>query len=108
MPYKSERIPISGTVYDKRRKLSSEQIQAIKILNERGYSQRKLATMFGCSKRSVQNILHPQKRSKPKKRSTAYWTEAKKQYRKRKQELYSTGKINENKKRKYRTSDKPP
>lgn len=108
MPYKSERILIQGTVYDKRRKLSSEQIQAIKILNERGYSQRKLATMFGCSKRSVQNILHPQKRSKPKKRSTAYWTEAKKQYRKRKQELYQTGKINENRKRKHRTSDKPP
>ena len=40
MPYKSERIPIQGTVYDKRRKLSLEQIRAIKILNEQGYSQR--------------------------------------------------------------------
>ena len=108
MPYKSERIPIQGTVYDKRRTLSLEQIRAIKILNEQGYSQRKLAAMFGCSKRSVQNILHPQQRSKPKKRSTAYWTEAKKQYRRRKQELYQTGKINENRKRKHRTSDKPP
>ena len=108
MPYKSERIPIQGTVYDKRRKISLEQIRAIKILNEQGYSQRKLAAMFGCSKRSVQNILSPQKRSVPKKRSTAYWTEAKKQFRKRKQELYQTGQINGNKTRKYRTSDKQP
>lgn len=108
MPYKSERIPISGTVHDKRRKLSPEQVRAIKILNEQGYSQRKLASMFGCSKRSVQNILNPQKRSKPKKRSTAYWTAAKKKYRQYKQELYTSGKINENRKRKYRIADKPP
>ena len=100
MPYKSERIPISGTVYDKRRKLSLEQVKAIKILNEQGYSQRTLAAMFGCSKRSVQNILHPQKRTAPKKYPTAYWTEVKRQYRKRKQELYKAGEISENKKRK--------
>ncbi len=99
MPYKSEQIPISGTVHDKRRKLSSEQVRAIKILNEQGYSQRKLAVMFGCSKRSVQNILHPQQRTKSKKRSTAYWTAAKKKYRQRKQELYISGKINEKRKK---------
>ena len=99
MPYKSERIPISGTVHDKRRKLSLEQVRAIKILSEQGYSQRKLAAMFGCSKRSVQNILQPQKRTAPKKYPTAYWTEAKRQYRKHKQELYKAGKITEGRKK---------
>lgn len=107
MPYKSEKIKVAGTVYDKRRKLTAEQVQAIKILNGQGYSQRLLASMFGCSKRSVQNILHPQKRSMPKSRPTSYWTEAKRKYRKRKQELLKSGKIYESK-RKHRTPEKSP
>lgn len=93
MPYKSEQIHIAGTVYDKRRKLSLEQVRAIKILNEQGYSQRQLAAMFGCSKRSVQNILQPQKRTAPTERPASYWAEAKRKHRKRKQELFLAGKI---------------
>ena len=34
MPYKSERIRIAGTKYDNRRKLSSDQVRAIKLLKE--------------------------------------------------------------------------
>lgn len=100
MPYKSERIKIAGTKYDKRSKLTKEQIRAIKILKDQGYSYRQLAAMFNCSKWSVQNIIHPQIRSKPKPRTTAYWTEKKREYRKRKQELLKSGKLNENSKRK--------
>ena len=99
MPYKSERIKIAGTKYDKRSKLTKEQVRAIKILKEQGYSYRQLAAMFGCSKWSVQNIIHPQIRSKPKPRPTAYWTEKKREYRKRKQELHKSGKLNEKSKR---------
>lgn len=93
MPYKSEKMLIAGTKLDLRRKLSSEQKEAIKILSAQGYSQRKLAEMFGCSKRSVQNILHPQERSVQLKRPTTYWTQKKREYRKRKQQLFIEGKL---------------
>lgn len=61
MPYKSEKVKIAGTKFDLRVKLSKDQKEAIKILSEKGYSQRKLAMMFNCSKRSIQNIIQPQK-----------------------------------------------
>lgn len=104
MPYRSEKILIAGTVNDKRRKLSDEQKKAIVVLSNNGYSLRKLANMFGCSKSLVHHILNPTLKSKSKKRSTAYWTEAKRKHRKRKQELYKTGQINEIRKNK----NKPP
>lgn len=100
MPYKSESIKIAGTKYDKRRKLSKDQVGAIKLLKEDGYSYRQLAAMFGCSKWTVQSIIHPQIRKPAKKKSTSYWTERKREYRKRKQTLYKSGQINENRKRK--------
>ena len=58
MPYKSESIPIAGTKLDQRRKLSNEQREAVKILADKGYSQRKLAEMFNVSKSLVQSILN--------------------------------------------------
>lgn len=100
MPYKSEIIKISGTKFDRRCKLSKEQKEAIKLLHEDGFSHRKLAEMFGCSKRSVQNILHPQPRSPQPKRSAEYWTQKKREYRQRKQELFMAGKLKTKKKRK--------
>lgn len=100
MPYKSERIGISGSKLDRRCKLSPEQKEAIKLLHEDGFSYRKLAEMFGCSKRSVQNIIHPQPRSKQPTRTTEYWTTKKREYRQRKQQLYISGKLKSKKKRK--------
>lgn len=97
MPFKSEKITIAGTQYDQRRKLSDEQVKAIVILSAQGYSQRQLARMFGCSKGSIQNILHPQKRYPQKSRETAYWTEAKRRYRMRKQMLYKAGALTKKK-----------
>lgn len=99
MPYKSERIRIAGTKYDNRRKLSSDQVRAIKLLKEEGYSYRQLAAMFGCSKWTVQNIIHPQFRKPSKKRPTEYWTEKKREYRQRKQALFKSGQLNEKSKR---------
>lgn len=99
MPYKSEKIKIAGTKYDNRRKLSDDQIRAIKLLKEDGYSYRQLAAMFGVSKRSIQNIIHPQLRKASVKRPTSYWTEKKREYRQRKQRLYLSGQIYEKKKK---------
>lgn len=100
MPYKSERIAIAGTKYDKRCKLSSDKVRAIKLLKEEGYSYRQLAAMFGCSKWTIQSLIHPQIRKPSKKRPTAYWTEKKREYRQRKQDLFKSGQINEITKRK--------
>ena len=97
MPYKSERIPIAGTKLDQRRKLSDEQREAIKILANEGYSQRKLADMFNVSKSLVQGIINPHPRKPQKKRATAYWTEAKKKYRLRKHKLYQLGELSHKK-----------
>lgn len=102
MPYKSEQITIAGTKYDNRRKLSTDQVRAIKLLKEEGYSYRQLAAMFGCSKWTIQNIINPQIKKPVKKRPTAYWTEKKRQYRQRKQALYKSGLINEKTKKSNR------
>lgn len=104
MPYKSESIPIAGTKLDQRRKLSNEQREAVKILADKGYSQRKLAEMFNVSKSLVQSILNPQQRAVQKKRSAAYWAEAKRKYRQRKHQLYKTGKLSEKKTKRHRNN----
>lgn len=101
MPYKSEKIKIAGTRFDNRRRLSLDQVRAIKFLKENGYSYRQLATMFGCSKWAIQNIIHPPTKAKAKKRPTAYWTEKKRQYRQRKQALYKLGALKENNRHKH-------
>jgi transposase len=106
MPYRSEEIPIAGTKHDSRRKLSEEQKQAIKILHKEGYSYRKLAEMFNVSKWCIQSIINPSVRSKSRKQSKEYWSEAKRKYRKKKQELYKNGDINN--KISKRRPKKPP
>lgn len=91
MPYKSEKVKIAGTQFDLRRKLSPEQVRAVSILSSQGYSQRQLATMFGCSKSTIQHILHPASRRTAFSRPTEYWNEAKRRYRARKQQLFKSG-----------------
>lgn len=98
MPYRSEKISIAGTKYDSRRKLTDEQRDAVIILHREGYSYRKLAAMFGVSKRLIQSIIRPPKRSTPRQRPKSYWTQAKRKYRIRKQHLFKQGFIHETKK----------
>lgn len=100
MPYTSEKIKIAGTKYDRRRKLSDDQVKAIKLLKDEGYSYRQLAAMFGCSKWSIQNIINPQVRKAAKKRPKEYWAKKKREYRQRKQALFKSGKIKDKQKRK--------
>lgn len=59
MPYKYENVRLKPH-QDRRRKLSNEDREMIK--NTKGISQRKLAKMFGVSRRTIQFILDPQKR----------------------------------------------
>lgn len=104
MPYKSEKFKIAGTKYDRRIKLTQDQIGAIKLLKDDGYSYRQLAAMFGCSKWTIQNILHPQPRCEQKIRPKEYWTLKKREYRQRKQALFKSGQINEKTNKRKRTN----
>lgn len=67
MPYKSEKIKIEGTKFDKRVKLTPEDKKDI-FENALGLSQRELAKMYGVSRRTIQFILDPQKLVENKKR----------------------------------------
>lgn len=102
MASKSERIPIAGTRYDLRAKLTQDERNAIIILTEKGYSQRKLAAMFRVSRRLVQHLLKPQLRTKAAPRTAEYWAEAKRKYRQRKHDLYTQGLIRPTKKKSIR------
>lgn len=67
MPYKSEKIRIAGTQYDRRIKLVPDQKEYIKWLRENELlSYSKLAKMFGVSKRLIQFICCPDKYLKSK------------------------------------------
>jgi len=58
LPYKSEKIRLKPH-QDRRRKLTDEDKEEIR--NMKGLSQRKLAKMFGVSRRTIQFILDPAK-----------------------------------------------
>lgn len=67
MPYKSEKIRIAGTQYDRRIKLTPDQKEYIKWLREKQLiSYSKLAKIFGVSKRLIQFICCPDKYLKNK------------------------------------------
>lgn len=103
MPYKSQKIKIAGTKYDRRIKLTPEQKEEI-FQNKDGLSQRALAKAYGVSRRTIQFILHPKKLEENKKRReerggwTQYydpstWPETMKEHRRYKQDLKLQGKI---------------
>ena len=67
MPYKSEKMKIAGTKYDRRRKLTEEQKNEIIAL--RGtISQRKCAEMFKVSKSTIVFLWYPEKQQANKQR----------------------------------------
>ena len=102
MPYKSEKIKIAGSLYDKRIKLTEQDREDIKNLT--GMSIRGIARMYGVDKRLIQFILFPERHQKNlldrKNRggSKQYYNREKqrqymKKHRNHKQELYIKGKI---------------
>ena len=89
MPYKSERIPIAGTEYDRRRKLSETQKELIRRLWEDDMlSCNQLARMFGVSKRTIQFVCHPEKYEIAKQQRCQRWKDGR--YRQSKAEHAAT------------------
>lgn len=69
MPYKSEKIKIEGTMFDRRRKLSDDQKQHIRWLREEEeISYNNLAKMFNVSKRLIIFVCCPEKEEKSRQR----------------------------------------
>lgn len=104
MPYKSEKIKIAHTKFDRRIKLSEEQEKLIKELYAKGLSQRKIAGIVGVDRKTIYNILNPEKYLEQLKsnRENKTWkkyynkennSKAIKKTRRYKQNLYVDGKI---------------
>lgn len=105
MPYKSERIKIEGTQYDRRVKLSPDKKEYVRWLREEEkLSYNKLAKMFNVSKRLIQFVCNPEIEKKAKERfkelrkDGRYYdrqahNESMQSMRKYKQELYLANKI---------------
>lgn len=101
MPYKSERLIIAGSKFDRRCKFTDQQKDEIIAL--RGcVSQRKCALMFNVSRRMVQFLWFPEKleRNKQARQARGGWreyyhkadhAESMKNTRRYKQELYVKG-----------------
>lgn len=69
MPRKSDSIPINDENLDRRRVLLDVDKINIKIQYESGqYSMRQLAAMYGCSRRSIQFAVYPERLAENKKR----------------------------------------
>jgi hypothetical protein len=105
MPFKSEKILIVKTQFDRRVKLTDEDKVLIKkISEEENLSQRALARQFNVSRRLIQYILDPEKlaenikQRKERGGSKQYYDkdrhrEYMKDHRRYKQDLYTKGEI---------------
>lgn len=105
MPYKSEKIKLSG-LQDRRKRLTDEQRKEIDILYGTGaYSLNDLAKKFGVSKKTVLLIVNKDSAAKAKQyrkdhwrdwqRTGKEWNEAVRNHRNYKQQLYKDGKLKE-------------
>lgn len=103
MPFKSEKIKIEGTKFDRRIKLTQEQKDKIADLKGK-ISRNACARQFGVSKRTIDFIWHQERleRNKQLRRERGgtmqyydrvKWAERMKEHRDYKQELYLKGKI---------------
>ena len=103
MPYKSEKIRIQGTQYDRRRKLTDDdKADIIKLSAE--VSIHSLAKMYNVDRRTIQFILYPERhaRSLELREARGGWriyydpdenAKIKKRHRTYKQKLYKKGLI---------------
>ena len=64
MPFKSEKIKIEGTEFDRRKKLTEADREKIKKLHAEGEGIRALGRMFNVDKRLIQFILFPERHEK--------------------------------------------
>lgn len=109
MPYKSDKIKIAGTSYDRRVKLTDKECEEIKYLYKTSiHSQRKLARMFGVSQSLIVMILNPAIREKYNaqyrermkdgryRKSREESARVAREYRRYKRQLFVEGKIQNN------------
>ena len=104
MPYKSEHIPLRG-LQDRRRKLTDEDKETILALYNAGKgSWKSLADKYHVSKSTIGVIVSPDRAEKVQKRVREHWrdyvdreklTEATRNLRRYKQELYLKGELTE-------------
>lgn len=104
MPYKSEKIIIKGSKFDRRIKLTPEDKEEIRRLYKTVKSQRKLAAMYGVSRRLITFVLEPKRLETNYKNrlsrggSKQYydkdeWKKTMKEHRNYKEKLHKEGKI---------------
>lgn len=106
MPYKSEKIKIAGTQYDRRIKLTEDQKNYIRWLREEEkLSYNKLAQMFNVSKRLIIFVCRPEtmekcrERFKQLRKEGRYkppkeeWADIVREHRRYKQKLHIENKI---------------
>ena len=105
MPYKSEKLKLSG-MQDRRKRLTDEQRKRIDDLYGTGaYSLNDLAKKFGVSKKTILLIVNKDSAEKAKQYRKDHWkdwqrtgkerNEAVQNYRKYKQQLYKEGLLKE-------------
>lgn len=110
MPFKSEKIVICGSMYDRRQKLTPEQRAEIyHRYATTEVSQRQLAREYGVSRRLITFIVDPDKMEENRMRlkmrklqglyktDKAKWAATIREHRRYKQQLFVTGKIQLNK-----------
>lgn len=106
MPYKSEKLKLSG-LQDRRKRLTNEQREEIAKLYGTGhFSLNDLAKRFNVSKKTVLLIVNSESAERAKQyrkdhwrewqRKGEEWNEIVREHRKYKQELYKEGKLKEN------------
>lgn len=106
MPYKSEKIKIKGTAYDRRQKLPPEQKEDIRrMYASTDVSQRKLAKLFNVSHRLITFVLDTDRKERNQKllkqrKAKGFYKQSKEQraaimrdYRHYKQQLFLQGEI---------------
>lgn len=106
MPYKSQKISIRGTEFDRRQKLTPEQRGEIYHRYHTEYvSQRQLAREYGVSRRLITFIIDPDKLEASRKRlklskakglykpDKRKWAATVREHRQYKHQLYKQGKI---------------
>jgi hypothetical protein len=103
MPYKSQKIKIENTKFDRRIKLNEEDKKCIyNLYHKENFSQRNLAKIYNVSRRTISFIVNPESLNRHKelsKNRNYYNKDSNREYiknhRRYKQELFKSGKIDD-------------
>lgn len=101
MPYKSQKIKIANTKFDRRLKLDEDDKQVIISAYEKGESMRSLSRRFKVDRQVIKYTIFPEykeqffkaNRERPKEYDREKNTTVKREHRRYKHNLYKEGKI---------------